>query len=344
MTRQWDLGDEGADESIHRVRMLLRAQAASHRPESERILRRVRNGARAPEASWVRPRFPGYRAWVMPALATAGVIAVAGAGAAVFRPSFGPTATTGASATSAPASSTPTTRGTVRPPVVPPAPPAPKPRGSGSPSPTYSRTSAPPSSPSPPPNTTHVDPTLAVEAVAAGQRVALPGAGALGWLVAGVPGGTGAGPGPQVVRDTDGPQWLSGPHASGDPISAVEPGPFSVRWTGGQPAVARPASTSWLTARARAGGPTTGLAVNVVPGSPGRTLVLYAGADGATGRLEVVVGGRSVRRVPLRAGAGPAGYLITVDLRAIARPGEEVDLRLTAGTGGAVAVAAAVLR
>jgi hypothetical protein len=88
----------------------------------------------------------------------------------------------------------------------------------------------------------------------------------------------------------------------------------------------------------------SGLLVSALPGAPGDDLVLVAGVDGADGDLEVLVAGRPVRRVALAAHQAPAGYVVTVRMRALASPGQEVGLRLVAGPGGSVAVAAAALR
>ncbi len=174
--------------------------------------------------------------------------------------------------------------------------------------------------------------------------VTLPGPGTKDWLVAGIGSGPGAASGAQTVRDTDGQQWLSGPHVTGNPISSVGPGPFSVRWKGGQPSTGSSTSSSWLAVRSGPGGPASGLTVTAPASAPGDELVLYAGVDGADGELEVLAAGGTVRRMALPGRTTPVGYLITVRFDGMANPGQDVGVRLMAGDGGSVGVAAAALR
>lgn len=161
------------------------------------------------------------------------------------------------------------------------------------------------------------------------------------WLVAGVDPGDPN----QTVRDDVTDQLLGGPGATGDPRPAVEQGgPFTVRWSGGKPPHADGSLTgSWYRVTAGAGRPRNGFDTRVEPG-PGRTeLVLYLGVGRAAGRLEVLAGDRVLDSATVEPTKISRGYVVTVPLAAV-DDGQQVIVRLLAGAGGSVALAAAVLR
>lgn len=329
---------DAPDLATQSVRRLLHAEAARLRPDPTQILGRVRSEILRDDAPARRELF-GHRAWAVPLLAAAGVLGVAGAGVAAFGPSGRspaadrvPAAVTTSTGSAERSPSSAGTRGSV-----------PTAHVGGS-----SRTSdAPSAGPSRTVRATRprARPDVQVQTARPGTAVALAGPAAKDWLVAGSVDAAGsADAAAQTVRDTDGQQWLSGPHVSGDPVSSARPGPFSVRWTEGQPTTASSASSSWLVVRSGSDTVPSGLLVSALPGAPGEDLVLFAGVQDTAGDLEVLVAGRTVRRVALAAGRTPTGYVVTVRLRALAAPGQEVSLRLVAGRGGAVAVAAAALR
>jgi hypothetical protein len=186
------------------------------------------------------------------------------------------------------------------------------------------------------------DPSPTMRITRVGETtVTLPDARGRDWLVAGVDPGD---PDQAARYDTD-KQLLGGPGATGDPRQSVTGGnPFTVRWSGGKPPHAGGSlSRSWYSVTAREGGPSSGFDARVEPG-PGRTeLVLYLGVGRTAGRLRVRVGDRVLESATLDPTRARLGYVVTIPLGAV-DDDQQVIVRLLAGDGGSVALAAAVLR
>jgi hypothetical protein len=171
--------------------------------------------------------------------------------------------------------------------------------------------------------------------------ITLPDTRGRDWLIAGVAPGDPN----QIARDDVTDQLLGGPGATGDPRPTVEPGgPFAARWSGGRPPYADgKLQGSWYHVTAPAGGPRSGFDTRVEPGSGRTELVLYLGVGRAAGRLEVLAGDRILGSATVDPTKISQGYVVTVPLTAVS-DGQQVIVRLLAGEGGSVSLAAAVLR
>lgn len=142
-----------------------------------------------------------------------------------------------------------------------------------------------------------------------------------------------------VVRQKAGLRPLSGPQRFGGPAAAAAPSPFRVSWTGGAPEQSHVDASNWLVVRPTAGGPAGGFELVVSRPAAQGSLVIYGGAIGASGTVELLIDGRRVDRVAL----GVESRGSRVGVRWTSRPAQEVRLRFTAGAAGGVALAAAVL-
>ena len=145
-----------------------------------------------------------------------------------------------------------------------------------------------------------------------------------------------------AVRQAGGEQVVSGPHVTGNPRSAVVPGPFSVSWTGGMPEGARDGARTWLAVAGPKGGPETGFRVDVPAGRGVRTLTMYVGALYGPADLELRLGDGTSKRIDLPDGRNGWGYVVTVEYRSD-RAQDTLGSTLLASDGAAVAIAAAVL-
>ncbi|GAB2689103.1 hypothetical protein [Thalassiella azotivora] len=347
------------DEVALRRRLL--TEAARHEPDLDRITARVRDGMPAgagrPQRSAPHPspepppagvRTRRRRSWAVPVASAAAVVAVLVGVVTVtdlrpdtLRPAAGRTVSTdGAATTPPPEVRTPptaeptadlTTGPGADPARVPTAPAAPAPtRAAGAPTPTSPGGSS----------VVAVSGPVRVERrdVRAPHDVDLRDVPALDWFVAGAaePPRDGWVP---AVRRANGDQPLSGPHQTGDPTPSTRPGPFRTTWDGGAPVRSADASSSWLVVRGRAGGPETAVLVHTPLTAP-RTLVLHVGALDVAGVVRVSGLGHAVQ-VPVPAG-GSGGSVVTVT--AAGAGAGNLRVEVVAGDGGAVAVAAVVLR
>lgn len=305
---------------------LLKAEADRYEPDRDRIQRRVRAGIEkgAPHrAAQVRPfRRSG---WLLPAAAAASFVAlIAGAITVMQQYSDGesPRSVEVATQTSAQPSSGST--------------------GSSRPSPQLgSAVSSGPSTSSATasrhPSSAKASVQLTRTPVATGKAVTLPG-NAVDWIVAGSRADT------ETERSLSGGQQISGPHLTGNPAASSAPGPFITSWSGGMPDQSRLGSTTWLTVTGPVGGPETGLLLKVPARKQAATLIVYVGASAADGNLTARLASQgAVAQTRLKAGPKGSGYVVTIHFRT-SGPADTLEMRLISGSGGSIALAAAVLQ
>jgi hypothetical protein len=336
---------------------VLKAEADRHEPDHERIRRRIRSReAEAdvsddPSSLWVQ-RFrrradePLQRpSRLLPAAAAAVVVLTAGAITALngsdhssgAAPPSRVMVTDGAIRDPTTPSSTPTSAPASTPPAISSAPP------SVSTSKPQASESVAPNTPTKPATSTGASrerrPDVVVKATAArtGQAVVLPG-GALDWIAAASRSAT------ETVRRKHGDQLIGGPHVYGNPTSTTATGPFALAWTGGMPEASDTGSRTWRTVTGPPAGPETGFRITVPAGTRMSELMLYVGAKGADGQLQIELSDRSeVSRTTLKAGPGGTGYVVRVSFQAKTSTAV-LTAKLRGGSGGSVSFAAAALR
>jgi hypothetical protein len=305
---------------------LLKAEADRYVPDHDRIMRRVSDGVERTSPRRPVPSHSFRRSgWLLPAAAASFVALIAGAITVVHQYNEGPRSVsvatrstpepTRAPSTSATETATPTRLGTA------------VSTSAGPPSTTGSR-------PSDAPAKASVQ--LTRSAVPTGQVITLPG-DAVDWIVAGSRADT------ETERSRDGGQQISGPHLTGNPAATSAPGPFITSWSGGIPDQSRLGSTNWLNVAGPVDGPETGLLLKVPASSKPATLVLYVGAGSADGTLKAQLTRQgTATQSKLKAGPGGTGYVVTIHFQT-AGPADTLAVQLTSGSGGSIALAAAIL-
>jgi hypothetical protein len=339
---------------------VLKAEADRHEPDHERIRRRIRNREAETDVSGDSSGLWGQRfrpsadeplqrpSRLLPAAAAAVVVLTAGAITALH----GSDHSSGAS----PPSRVMVTDGTIRDPTTPSGAPTSEPTSAiASPSPTSAPTSpaaassrsqgaesSAPTTPAKAATSTGASrqrkPDVVVTATVAkaGHAVVLPGS-ARDWIAAASRSAT------ETVRRQHGDQLISGPHVYGNPTSATATGPFRLAWTDGMPETSDSGSRIWRTVTGPAGGPETGYKITVPVESRTSKLVLYVGAQGADGQLQVELSDRSeVSRTTLKAGPGGTGYVVRILFQSKS-PKALLTAKLLGGSGGAISFAAAAL-
>jgi hypothetical protein len=170
-----------------------------------------------------------------------------------------------------------------------------------------------------------------------GQKVTLSG-DVRDWIAAGS-----ASPN-ETVRNAQGAQEISGPHANGNPTSTTAKGPFALNWTDGLSEPSGSGSRTWRTIVAPANGPESGVQIRVPASKEAAELTLYIGAEGADGQLRAKLSDRSaVSRTTLKSGSNGQGYVVTIRFEA-GRAKQTLTVDLVGGAGGSVSFAAATLR
>ncbi len=190
------------------------------------------------------------------------------------------------------------------------------------------------------PSSTPVPSTaLSIETPARSAAVSLALTPLRDWLVAGLDPSN-----PEVVaRANVVEQVLGGPGGTGEPATKILPGPFDVSWTDGQKGSVSGQHNLWVTAEATGGGPVSGLDVRAQPATDRRNMLVYAGASGADATITVLLDGEMVGERTLRVVDGVrVSAVITVDLTDFGDE-QQVIVRLLAGQGGSVGVAAVAL-
>jgi hypothetical protein len=129
--------------------------------------------------------------------------------------------------------------------------------------------------------------------------------------------------------------------AAGNPVSAVEEGPFTTTWAGGQAPFPAGSETGWLVVRPTPGGPESGVVVQAAGAGAPAEIVLHVGLSGPGGLIETLIDGNADGGTRLSGGGDDfAVYTVTVG---IAEAVDQVAVRVLTPEGGAVGFAAAVL-
>jgi hypothetical protein len=310
---------------------LLKAEADRYEPDHERIMQRIREGA---DRSAPRRPIPAHSfrrsGLLIPAAAASLVALIAGAITVVHQYNDGPRAVGVATQSTGRPTSAPTTSAGPSPTTTQLGSAVSTSAGSTSATGTKSSGSGSGS------GSVKASVELTRAAVPSGKAISLPG-DAVDWIVAGSRADT------ETERSLYGGQQISGPHLTGNPAARSAPGPFTTSWSGGMPDQSRLGSTNWLTVTGPVGGPETGLLLKVPATSKPATLVLYVGAGSADGNLKAKLTAQgTATQTALKAGPSGTGYIVTIHFQTNG-PSDTLAVQLISGSGGSIALAAAVL-
>ncbi|MGF1645562.1 MAG: hypothetical protein ACFCVF_01345 [Kineosporiaceae bacterium] len=313
----------------------LRAAAASHHPDVERVVSRVMR-----DTAIARPtgRAPGRRGWdlpgwLLPVVASAATVTVIAVAVAVLRPD----------GTVVPANPSPI--GTAAPSVPPPsataAPSVPPPSATAAPSVPPPSDPPAPTSEEPPDPPTDVTAATGIAVVALSEpatRLTLSPASGRDWLVGGTDEAS-----PYNVARRDATEELLGIGVSGDFDVATEPGPFEVSWSGGTVGQPTGSTGSWFLISDMPGGTAVDLQLLVEPAADRERVVALVGVEGAGSRIEVLVDGTVTTSAAVADdSATPTPYQVSVPLSSLPDD-SRVEVRVLVPEGGSAGLAAATL-
>lgn len=139
-----------------------------------------------------------------------------------------------------------------------------------------------------------------------------------------------------------GGRLLGTPQFTGDPVYEPTDGPYEVSWHDGLPLPAQGRTRRWLTVSARDDSTPGGVEIRVEAAADRHQLQVWAGTSRTAATLTVLVDGTVVGTGAMGSDGRALPSVVTVDLAGI-DPAAQVVVRLLAGPGGAVSVAAAAL-